>query len=144
MTPFRSRAKRRCEYVAIIRELPGAVELHDWFGYWPDFHDAEILTLLLHRCGSLALRVHSWDTTKEVDDHGHYVQRKHVVVEFEFQNVNELNLTGFNSQNVVSSLVINKIDSGFRVELGACYGLAGHIEAEKISIRITPGHPAPA
>jgi hypothetical protein len=46
-----------------IGEIPGAVELHDWFGYWPDFHDAEIISLHLNRKGCSSLRVHAWDTT---------------------------------------------------------------------------------
>ena len=42
-----------------IREIHGAAELHDWFGYWPNFHDAEIINLHLNRTGSSSLRVHT-------------------------------------------------------------------------------------
>ena len=125
-----------------FKEIPGAADLHDWFGYWPGFHDAEIISLHLNRKGSSSLRVHTWDTTKEVDEKGRYVMAKHIVVEFIFENVSELALNGFSQQNVISGLSIEKIGSDFRLTLGECYGLAGSIEAERMSIRITPGKPS--
>jgi hypothetical protein len=77
-----------------------------------------------------------------VDEKGHYVMAKHIVVEFVFENVSELALNGFSQQNVISGLDIEKIGSGFRLTLGECYGLAGSIEVERVSIRITPGKPS--
>jgi len=56
-----------------VEQITGAAELHDWFGYWPDFHDAEIVSLHLNRQGISFLRVHTWETTKQVDDKGYYV-----------------------------------------------------------------------
>src|SRR5271157_2010295 len=111
-----------------IKEIPGAAELHGWFGYWPTFHDAEIISLHLNRKGSSSLRVHTWETTKEVDDKGYNVQAKHVVVEIALETVSELSLNGFSQQNVIFGLDIEKIGSGFRLTLNECYGLAGSIE----------------
>jgi hypothetical protein len=123
-------------------EIHGAAELQEWFGYWPSFHDAEIVGLHLNRKGSSSLRVHTWEMTKEIDEKGYYVLAKHVVVEFIFEAVSGLSLNGFNHQNVIFGLAIEKTDSGFRVTLYDCYGLAGSIEAEKMSLRLTPGKPA--
>jgi len=125
-----------------IGEIPGAAELREWFGYWPSFHDAEIVGLNLNRKGSSSLRVHTWEMTKEIDEKGYYVLAKHIVVEFLFEAVSGLSLNGFNQQNVIFGLSIEKTDSGFRVTLDDCYGLAGSIEAESISLRLTPGKPA--
>jgi len=125
-----------------ISEIDGVAELQEWFGYWPSFHDAEVLGLHLNRKGSSSLRVHTWEMTKEIDEKGYYVLAKHAVVEFSFEAVSGLSLNGFNHQNVIFGLAIEKTDSGFRVTLDACYGLAGSIEAEKISLRLTPGKPA--
>jgi hypothetical protein len=80
--------------------------------------------------------------TKEIDDKGFYVLAKHIVVEFIFEAVCGLSLNGFNQQNVIFGLAIEKTDSGFRVTLDDCYGLAGSIESEKLSLRLTPGKPA--
>jgi Immunity protein 50 len=125
-----------------ISEIPGAAELQEWFGYWPSFHDAEIVGLHLNRQGVSSLRVHTWEMTKEIDEKGYYVLAKHIVVEFIFEAVSGLSLEGFNEQNVLFGLAIEKTDWGFRVTLDNCYGLTGSIEAEKMSLRLTPGKPA--
>ena len=127
---------------AEISEISGTAELENWFGYWPSFHDAEIIALHLNRKGSSSLRVHTWEMTKEIDENGYYVLAKHIVVEFIFEAVHGLSLNGFNHQNVIFGLAIEKADSGFRLTLDDCYGLAGSIEAEKMSLRLTPGKPA--
>ena len=79
--------------------------------------------------------------TKEVDDKGYFVTAKHVVVEFTLADVSGLSLNGFNHQNVIVELIIEKTDSGVRLTLDECYGLAGSIEASEMSIRLTPGKP---
>lgn len=124
-----------------IEEMPGAVDLYEWFGYWPEFHDAEILSLHLNRTGISQIRLHTWEMTSEIDDHGFYVLRKHVIIEFTFENIRGVDLAGFNHQNVISELAISRTNSGFRVDLGACYGLAGSIIADKIALRLMPGKP---
>jgi|ERR1035441_10497797 hypothetical protein len=121
---------------AEIAAIRGATELHDWFGYWPSFHDAEVLSLHLNRVGTSSLQVHTWEITKEVDDRGYFVTSKHAVVEFTFEAVSGLSLNGFNHQNVIFGLEIEKTDSGVRLTLDQCYGLAGSIEANEMSIRV--------
>ena len=125
-----------------ITGIAGAAELHEWFGYWPNFHDAEIINLHLNRKGNSSMSVHTWEMTSEVDENGCFGLRKHIVVEFVLENVSGLNLSGFNHQNVVFDIGIEKTESGFRLNLGGCYGAEGTIEAEKISLRLTPGKPS--
>jgi hypothetical protein len=50
----------------VIDEIPGTLELVKWFGYWPSFHDAEVLDLELHRTGGSTVRIHTFEMT----DHG--------------------------------------------------------------------------
>ena len=83
----------------------------DWFGYWPSFHDAEVLSLYLDRrpleAGpgpSLVVRVHTFEMTREVDDRGHYKFRKHAIITLEFDGVEEMSLDGFNGQNALAGL----------------------------------------
>ena len=125
-----------------VEQIQGAGDLHDWFGYWPSFHDAEIIGLHLNREGSSSLRVHTWEMTKELDAKGYYVLAKHVVVEFLLEKVTDLSLNGFGHQNVIFGLGVQKTGSGFRLTLDECYGLSGSIEAEKVSLRLIPGKPS--
>lgn len=124
-----------------VENIPGAAELRDWFGYWPGFHDAEIVSLHLNRNGVSFLLVHTWEMTKQVDEKGHYVLTKHIVVEFLLENISALSLTGFSHQNVIFGLDIEKTEAGFRLTLDECYGLSGSLEAESLSVRLKPGKP---
>jgi len=126
---------------AEIQEVPGAAELHDWFGFWPNFHDAEIISLYLNRAETSSLQVHTWEMTRDLDEKGYYIHTKHLLVEFILEKISGLNLDGFNHQNVILDLGIMKTDAGFRLTLAPCYGLAGFIECEKISLRLVPGMP---
>lgn len=122
-----------------LKTIAGAQELHDWFGHWPSFHDAEIMRLHLNRHGASTLLIHTWETTDKVDDKGFYVLDKHVVVEFVLEDILGLNLSGFSVQNVIFELGIEKKEQGFLLELAPCYGLAGTIEAKILSIRLHLG-----
>jgi hypothetical protein len=87
--------------------------LEDIFGYFPSFHDAEVLRIVLDRKGegrspTLEARVHVFEMTSEVVD-GKYVLRHHTLVTFEFVGVDELALEGFNGQNVLQELSIVEI-----------------------------------
>ncbi len=53
-----------------IESIAGAHELYDWFGYWPGFHDAEVLKFRLNIGEPSYLVVHTWEMTKEVNAHG--------------------------------------------------------------------------
>jgi hypothetical protein len=132
------------EFPPELGTIEGVKNLRDWFGYWPSFHDAEVSLLHLNRSDASTLAVHTWEMTKEVDEKGFYVLAKHVVVEFVMKEVVGLSLNGFNHQNVVFGLAIERVDSGYRLTLEDCYGVAGTIDASDISIRLIPGKPREA
>jgi hypothetical protein len=127
-----------------LLEIHGAQGLYDWFGYWPKFHDAEVVSLHLDRREPSSLLVHTWEMTNKVDDRGYYAMEKHVVVEFLLEEIAKLELHGFSHQNVIFGLDLEKQDEGFVVSLDPCYGLTGTIQAKKITIRLTPGKPKDA
>ena len=102
------------------------------------------LSACIYRKNPSVLKIHTWGMTKEVDQTGHYVMVKDVVVEFviDVSNADDsLELYGFSHQNVIFGLAINKDDSAYKLDIDPCYGLGGRIKADNISIRITPGKP---
>jgi hypothetical protein len=119
--------------------IPGAEQLIAWFGAWPTFHDAEVLDLSLKREGQSCVRVHAWRMTAEIDSTGHFVLDHHVIVSFWFEDILDLELTAFSGQNVVSGLTCEKTEHGFKVTMFPCFGVAGYIEAERISVSFEPG-----
>jgi hypothetical protein len=106
--------------------LTGAEAVMLWFGSWPSFHDAEIISLTLARKGQSVLSVYP------------YYPINPAVVDFIFETVTDIDLQDFSGQNVISCLGVgmatdqngNKV---FRVVLGACYGLAGRIDATSLA-----------
>jgi hypothetical protein len=127
--------------VPYLSDIPGAAELFAWFGQWPSFHDAEVLLLHLNRTGPSQLQVHTWQRTQEVDERGYYVTQKHVVVTFILEQISDLELNGFSVQNVLSALVIEKVDNAYKLDLGPCYGLNGTITARSLKIELEPRIP---
>jgi hypothetical protein len=132
------------EFPPELADIEGAKNLFDWFGDWPSFHDGEVIEMQLCRSSFSSIKIHTWETTNEVDAQGYNVMTKHVAVEFLFKGISTLSLSGFNNQNVLSGLALEKADGGFRLILDECYGLAGTIEANEISVRLAPGKPRDA
>ena len=121
-----------------LKAIPGAFDLFDWFGHWPGFHDAEIVSLVLDRSGVSTLKVNTWQMTKQVDGRGCFILEKPVTVSFAMEEILDLELNGFSCQNVIFGLELNPIETGYRIELSPCYGLAGWINAKGVFIRIEP------
>ena len=123
-------------------EVPGTLELIKWFGYWPSFHDGEVLDLKLDRTGCSTLRVHTWKMTDQVNSQGFYICTKHVIVSFVFAGVTDLHLNGFSGQNVISALHLCQTGEGYELTLEPCYGLEGTITANHVRVELEPGIPS--
>jgi hypothetical protein len=118
--------------------IHGAQELFAWFGYWPSFHDAEIIELHLDRKGVSSLKIETWEMTKETDERGFYKLAKRVLVTFLLKGVSNCDLTEFNHQNVISGLSAEKTAEGYRLTLYPCFGLNGTIEVAEVAISFEP------
>lgn len=108
--------------------LHGAETVAEMFGAWPSFHDAEILRVHLERDGlsTVAIQLIGPDGSCKGGR----------VVTLTFEGISDLRLDGenVNSQNVISCLVVEKAEKGTRVTFGPCYGLAGWLIADRVSV----------
>jgi hypothetical protein len=120
-------------------QIEGKSKVVEWFGKWPAFHDAEIVSLELVRYGNSILKIHTWNITNQLNEKGYYVTDKHAVVSFTLIDVINLELFGF-GQNVISELEIEQIEQGYRLAVKPCYGLHGFIEAKKIIVDLQPAN----
>lgn len=91
-------------------EVPGATDLIALFGYWPSFHDSEVIAIELVQSGPSRLSVHTFERSSEVNQKGQYICRKHVVVTFLFRGIRGLELSGFNHQSVIWGLTLRKVE----------------------------------
>jgi NADH:ubiquinone oxidoreductase subunit E len=126
----------------LLQSIPGISEVMERFGYWPSFHDAEIISLLLDRESDSVLKVHTFETLREVNDHGQYRTAKHSVVCFVMSDIQALHLDDFNAQNVIFGLGLSKVGDVFTVTLDCCYGLCGSISAKSLRVVLELGVPA--
>lgn len=116
----------------IAATLDGSQAVIQWFGAWPSFHDAEIIYLRLARAGPSALRLYP------------YYPEKPAMVDFILEEVTDLELADFSSQNVISSLGAETVvdqteEKAIRLTFGPCYGLAGRIDAKHVRVELVPG-----
>lgn len=120
-----------------------ASKVIDAFGYFPTFHDGEIIELHLLRnttpnedypTVTLLFTLHGWEMTSEVTPEGFYRTTKHHLLRFRFDHIDSVELRFFNYQNVISELTIEKINPPtdhalIRVKFGSCFGLEGGFRA---------------
>ena len=126
-----------------MNELPpieNAQSVFDVYGYFPVFHDAEILYISCDRgqkdMGSpiIRFRLHGWEMESETDSAGHYKLTKHHLIDFQFDSVDAVALNHFNHQNVLFELVIEKIENPndhalIKVDFSSSFGLEGGFRA---------------
>jgi len=121
----------------------------DRFGMWPSFHDGEVHRIVLDRtkrnaAGSaiptLEIQIRGWIMTSEISEAGYYKQENDSVVHFLFEDVFDLEIEGFNHQNVLSSLNLAVLTeagtetSVLHVELEHCYQFCGEFSARRAMI----------
>ena len=124
-----------------FEQISGSEDLIAWFGFWPSFHDAEVLSIHLNRASESSVVIHTWHRTDQVDRRGYFVLDKHVVVTFILEGIITVRLEDFNHQNVISGLSLETIASGYRLTLHPCFGAQGILEAKRVRITIQPGSP---
>lgn len=116
----------------IAATLDGSEAVIQWFGGWPSFHDAEIISLQLARTGESVLRVYP------------YYPAKPAMVDFILVAVSDLELADFSGQNVIFSLDVEVVtdqtkEKAIRLILAPCYGLAGWIDAKQVRVQLVHG-----
>lgn len=135
------------------QRINGADKLIRVFGYWPSFHDAEIVWLRLDRepvleglfGPTLETLIHTFEITSEVGRDGTYVLRHHVLAHFRFHQVADLKMEDFNHQNVMFGLSITDIRErqmetiDFEVTLSSSFGLCGSFHCKRVELmEVTP------
>ena len=133
----------------IGNQIEGSEKLTKIFGYWPSFHDAEVLEINLWRGDVeaertsyvfpvLTAKLHLWELTSEVNEKGQFVLRHHTIATLRFHDVGELYLAAFNHQNAIFGLAIvrKEREEGpspvFAVEFEQSHG----VKAEFICARV--------
>lgn len=131
-------------------DIPGTADVLAWFGHWPSFHDAEVLSITLDRSHPSRIAVHTWNRTQELDARGYYVLDKHAIVTFVMEDflldregITNTQIQGFNAQNVLSSVAVRKTLEGYDLILDGIYGVSASISARRLRVELSSGKPEP-
>lgn len=123
----------------IMDEINGWDALEEWFGFSPKFHDAEVISLDLRREPEPSvIRVHAWRTNSDLDDNGYYRTDRHAIVVFEVTGISEMQLDGWNRQNVLYEMRIVAAEGGQEVHMTTSYGVEGKIVAKSVKVSLEP------
>jgi|CXWL01.1.fsa_nt_gi hypothetical protein len=121
--------------MATIPSIPGTEEVLSALGWWPSFHDAEVIHFSLTRGATpdektseakLDVQVREYEPRNVGTAQYELVLVKDVIIRFAFTGVEEVQVEDFNFQNVINSLVIhpanNEAGERIRVEVESIYG----------------------
>jgi hypothetical protein len=129
--------------------IEGYEQVTSRFGQWPSFHDGEVLRIVLDRTSrtvsgsyipTIEVHIRGWVMTRDASEAGLYKLENESVVSFLFEDVFDLDLEGFNHQNVLSSLNLtlnsDSKDNGriLHIELEHCYVFSAEFSARKAKI----------
>jgi hypothetical protein len=132
----------------VVQKIKNNNLLTEIFGYWPSFHDAEVLKIVLDRTPegqcygpNLEADIHVFEMTSEIDEKGFYKLTKHTLVQLAFLELYELSLTDFNHQNVLQALAILDISDRqlerikFEVRFSNSWGVAAKFQCAQVEVR---------
>ena len=134
-----------------LNKIQNSHLLTDVFGKFPSFHDAEVHQFNLLRGETrffnpmLFATIHVFEMTSQVDEKNRYVLKNHVLVEFRFSKVSDLEIAGFNHQNVLQFLEITEAseadgeETEFEVLFEGIFGVSAKFRCEAVSVEsVTP------
>jgi len=123
----------------ITYKIDGWAALEEWFGFSPKFHDAEVISVDLRREPEPSvIRVHAWRTNSDLDTNGYYRTDRHATVAFEVNGISEMQLDGWNRQNVLYEMWIAAAEEGCEVHMTTSYGVEGKIVAKSVKVSLEP------
>ncbi len=111
----------------------------DWFGYVPEFHDAELPSVDLRAAPEPSVvKVHAFRMTDEVDDRGYFKLDKHALVTFTLTDLVAKDMDDLLPQNILMSLTIAAVPEGLRMWFEDVYSVDAWVIARDIEVSLEP------
>jgi hypothetical protein len=125
----------------MVPAIPGADAVIAWFGHWPSFHDAEVLSIHINRDGLSLIRIHTWNVSTRLDRAGQFMREREAIVVFEFAGIRSLRLQAEETDrhNLVHGNGIERTEQGYRFGFAPSWGLAGELTVEQIAVHVEAG-----
>jgi hypothetical protein len=131
--------------------IQGSGKLTSIFGYWPSFHDAEVIEIHFWRGDIdtdnnkyvfpvLTARLHLWEITREVNPEGYLSRRHHTLARLRFYDVGGFKMEGFNHQNAILGLRVTSQERSegpsplFDVQFEPAFGMGASFTCSRIEV----------
>jgi hypothetical protein len=136
----------------IEKKIKNSNLLTQFYGRWPSFHDAEVVSFELFRDAinlsepNIRAKIHVHEMTSEVDQHGFFVLKNHKNAVFLFTGIDECSVSGFNQQNVLMDLAIIDISSRqleslqFEIHFSSSFGIEASFKCREIKVEGIENH----
>jgi len=117
--------------------IAGSDLVTNWFGYWPNFHDAQIIELRLG--AEPVLRLRAFEATNHVDAAGYYKLQKHCTVSFRFEGEIEFSLSSDSgAAGIVGDLQFAQAETGLKMTIQSSCGIDGWLVARNWRVELEP------
>ena len=131
--------------------IQGSDKLTSIFGYWPSFHDAEVIELHFWRGDVdsdnnkyvfpvLTAKLHLWEMTSELKPDGFLALHKHTLTRIQFYDVDDFKMEGFNHQNAILGLRLASYERNegpsplFDVHFDPAFGMGATFKCARIEV----------
>jgi hypothetical protein len=124
--------------------ISGAENVIETIGFWPSFHDAEVISFLVSRAmpdqgsatiAKLCVHYREHDVVGVGTADFEYVCQKSLLVELIFSDIHDLSLTDFNHQNVLESIDLKRLqDLSILVDIVSIWGIGGSIRCNLVAV----------
>ncbi|TIH09144.1 Imm50 family immunity protein [Pseudomonas leptonychotis] len=131
----------------ITKHIEGFEKVLAVLGFWPSFHDAEIISFALSRALPLEVGVSVAKLTVHVRQYAEVGAGtaeyelaivKSVLVNFIFKGVSDLSLSEFNHQNVINSITFTDVKLNgapvISVDIESIWGLGGSLQCSSVTV----------
>ena len=102
-------------------------------GYWPSFHDANVVEVFRAN-NSFSAKIHVFEMTDKVDPKGYFVLQKHHLVTFSFNGVQSNSLPGGYTTDCLDELVFAKVGDNVQVSFESVMGQSGEVVCTEVAI----------
>lgn len=114
--------------------VQNADRLIDAMGYWPSFHDANVMAVE-HGDNSLSLRIHVFAMTDRVGPDGYYELEKHHLATLAFVGITSSSVPGDYQSDCLDRLWFEQSGAQIRAYIESHLDSGGDVSCSQVSIQ---------
>ena len=133
--------------MSVADHIVGAEKVVEALGYWPSFHDAEVISFCIERAlplkkehtpARLSVHIRHYESVGEGTAQYELVLRKSLLLRLLFNRACDIELTDFNFQNVINSISVSTIvtdePATLLVDIEPIWGFGGSLRCSSIEV----------